>query len=686
MDPSVIHLVQDHRDAVIDNTNNLIESMFKWEKSDPKEDVYRKSAGLWGHRKYDKALLNTATWIRDLEAIEGIALRKNRRSAKKAAKRRADGTEKSSAEARMEEEDQVGNAWRRPTKRARMMLLANDLNKLLIDVEGLSDRVQQYDHVMGYIRNFTKDGYDDGDDVESALPVVRTFDQWMRGSTVDPRWLHNCHVFNAVKDLIQTLTEKRGSQVYGDEIPGGGTVGADLNTVSLLHDLENWQGGVVTQLRKSRLEWGLLPDPQKRRLPKHIAKMVDDYIDAVVADPSRHNAPATYTDTDLANLVVLGDDLDGELANEDAEPIVVVDERKLVGINVPTEPNLMFSRYSVSIAAKETKLKKLYQDSLSTDHLPTHGDTYASLLNKQRLSNFLDELHYLKGDKGKGCSLANGDIGYMSPMRRTKSLCLARPFKVDDPNDDNFGLVVTEQYSYQCHEMYLPFWCSRPMTELEHAFTKEIWKEAWSFSTLISRQTPPNWIQIVDYTAALHCNMGSHRDNNTKEGLERMQDGLPPHREDPKVYMGVPNSQVVGSNVYVLTMGNEPMEMIWSYPNPKFGPGQPTRKYIVQKVVSMELREGYLTIVDPVDDEAGCHGIRFRDLTLEKVIEKKGDDLITDLRYRRAAVIRTMENVQQYFVETSRIKLNAEMREAMERRKYPANITDGYPGRHAFNS
>jgi hypothetical protein len=174
-----------------------------------------------------------------------------------------------------------------------------------------------------------------------------------------------------------------------------------------------------------------------------------------------------------------------------------------------------------------------------------------------------------------------------------------------------------------------------------------------------------------------------------------MQQGLPSHEDQARVYAEAPNSQVVGSCVYVYTTGNAPMRMVWSFPDISYGPDQNVKKYIEVDCFLMELCNGYLTIVDSLDDDNMCHGVRFEKMTLEYIVEKdddddrkpaakpRGDDLITDFRHRRAVIIRRMENVQSNFVDSSRIKLNTAMREALSKSR-ANNCTDGYPGRKAL--
>ena len=121
------------------------------------------------------------------------------------------------------------------------------------------------------------------------------------------------------------------------------------------------------------------------------------------------------------------------------------------------------------------------------------------------------------------------------------------------------------------------------------------------------------------------------------------------------------------------------------------------KKYVSLKVTAMELREGYMTIVDALDDVLGVHGVKFVDARLEYVLEKKGvetvkvdgksvklkDVPVTDFAYRTAVIMRTMQNVQSYFCDTSRIKFNGTMLEKLDESGARNDVT-GFNGRKAF--
>jgi hypothetical protein len=123
---------------------------------------------------------------------------------------------------------------------------------------------------------------------------------------------------------------------------------------------------------------------------------------------------------------------------------------------------------------------------------------------------------------------------------------------------------------------------------------------------------------------------------------------------------------IPGSNVYVYTTGNASMKMTFLYPNPRKGVGQKTRGYKTFECFSMMCGDGHLTILDPLDDVLGTHGLTFDDLTLESVETKQDNNCGTDMRWRVAFVMRRLENLEEYFVDSSFIHPNDSMLESLK--------------------
>lgn len=168
--------------------------------------------------------------------------------------------------------------------------------------------------------------------------------------------------------------------------------------------------------------------------------------------------------------------------------------------------------------------------------------------------------------------------------------------------------------------------------------------------------------------------MGLHRDNFNKNSLQRMRNKELPWNEEAR-YAGVKNSQEYGSNVIVYTMGNSPMRMVFACPNPVMQVDQETKKYIEHPCMSFPLGDGNLSILDPLDDVLMQHGVRWEDCELHDIVtmtedgvecmrEVGGDN--DDLRWRVAFVMRRCTNMKEFYSDTSTIRLDEEMKEAMK--------------------
>ena len=276
---------------------------------------------------------------------------------------------------------------------------------------------------------------------------------------------------------------------------------------------------------------------------------------------------------------------------------------------------------------------------------------------------------------------------YKCAMRNTRSICKGEPYKIDDPEDPDHGREVTDQLSYQSFEMPTVWWNSRPMRQWMYAFVLEIWLTAWPVCTEISRRQPPTNIQSLAHAKVIGSGMNKHCDNRILQSVRNLKAGNDPFTEGDREYMGCPNSQLDGSNVYIFTVGNEPMRMTLSYINPGRSPDQSTKQYIEINVYSMELCDGYLTVLDPIDDLCAVHAIKFPRLELESMVERgpNGEEIIVDFAHRFGIVIRHMTNWMTYYTDTSTIKLTDAMKAANERSTANNSMEGGLGGRSAFS-
>jgi hypothetical protein len=95
------------------------------------------------------------------------------------------------------------------------------------------------------------------------------------------------------------------------------------------------------------------------------------------------------------------------------------------------------------------------------------------------------------------------------------------------------------------------------------------------------------------------------------------------------------------------------MVMTFNYPNPHLPMTQSTDEYVsFSPVFSMELGDGYLSVLDDVDDAMMLHEVYFEGM------EKEHDANVEDMRI--VWVIRRLENKWYFYADTSTIVLSPE--------------------------
>jgi hypothetical protein len=93
-------------------------------------------------------------------------------------------------------------------------------------------------------------------------------------------------------------------------------------------------------------------------------------------------------------------------------------------------------------------------------------------------------------------TLVNKDPKYACPNRKSKTMAVGRPYMIENSDSKDYGKYVTPMFSYTCKEMPMTRQMSRPMNMLDLGFCLETWMDAWPWSTEVSRQKPPNFIQV----------------------------------------------------------------------------------------------------------------------------------------------------------------------------------------------
>ena len=143
--------------------------------------------------------------------------------------------------------------------------------------------------------------------------------------------------------------------------------------------------------------------------------------------------------------------------------------------------------------------------------------------------------------------------------------------------------------------------------------------------------------------------MGPHRDNFDRNSLKNLEQGRCPYNPEAHAYMK--NSQTYGSSVIIYSFGNCPMRMIFRVLNVGGGAYQQKQMYEICPTFCFQFRQGYICILDPIDDIFMLHELKFEG------VRSKGD---TKTMVRSAMVMRWLENMQEFYADTSTIRLTDE--------------------------
>ena len=398
-------------------------------------------------------------------------------------------------------------------------------------------------------------------------------------------------------------------------------------------------GRLAETVREYHKKWNLLTTP--RKLPRRPSKMVDDFIAKCNDDAIFAGEFATVSHTEIiSQLILTEEELDGDGIDDGAQTYEMVNDRILIGGQSAWPMN---SRFSVLIKPKVhlsflEEMNKMLPKSI----FPNLHDTKESVLKKNDKCQWLDEVW-----RHGHVRPTNGDSTSKQPCRRTVSLARDYPRKINNPSKNEIGRFSTTLLVYTCREMPVNKWQVRPATNREYAKVLEIWRLAWPFLRGPSRSLPPNAWQYVIYQGILGRKMGDHRDNFSRESLRRMANGQCPF-SDKDSWSGYKNSQTYGSSVIIYSFGNCPMKMVFSCLSPDADGGAYQHKtmYKVCPSYSFQVGEGYICILDSIDDILMMHGLTFEGIQL------KGNPTLV----RAALVIRWLENWQEFFTDTSTIR------------------------------
>ena len=149
--------------------------------------------------------------------------------------------------------------------------------------------------------------------------------------------------------------------------------------------------------------------------------------------------------------------------------------------------------------------------------------------------------------------------------------------------------------------------------------------------------------------------MGAHRDNNSGSTMLNLVNGMAEPWGNNQRVGGSENSQVRGSSVVVFSRG-QPMTMTLRYATPDRDVTQQSRHYITSPSFQMRMEDGWVTVLDPIDDMLMIHEVDWQD-----------DDEFDETDVRIAWVYRWLGVTHDYFLQGCTVRRTKEMMGTIKR-------------------
>ena len=235
-------------------------------------------------------------------------------------------------------------------------------------------------------------------------------------------------------------------------------------------------------------------------------------------------------------------------------------------------------------------------DELDSNLLPKSIDTKEDLISRIATSKYLDDIIIYN----PAYSVLNEDIQSHQPKRRSEGVAMGSIFEYRGRDGEGQGKLVIKLPNYTSYARYPDNWHGRPMKDSTFLAGLICWRACWPFLTEISRRCPPTHCQLLFYYGAFKSHIGQHRDNSNIQYIKNIVSGNIQKRIG-HASGGGENSQILGSNVLVLTVGNKPMLFKFKYPQST----NLTGKRVTYKTnPKHQFTCGTMTIsvLDPIDD------------------------------------------------------------------------------------
>jgi hypothetical protein len=563
-----------------------------------------------------------------------------------------------------------------------------DLLNRLLDVlrqQGMETPKEQHDHLSEFASKEMNE--------DSSFLHMKTWKKWISGSSKSEK-RKNHPAWNVVEEFLSRFEkdDDKNDNATGiemtelghelpdigcDNIPstnttpmkvddsGDAVMASNENNITVgdvLRVMSNDPPSLVSvtfidTVQKYRESWSLLVNPENTFIPKRVLHTIDKFCKKCLSDSKFADLWTCETDYIYKACQLRNVELAGVPAYSGSKACLFVDGRKFVEKNIPTSEPCWFNRSSVAleVGTVDDIFARVFA-KVPKELIPEKGETKATMIDKIAGSYWLDVI-FNKFNNISGS--LNEWEGSMQPVRRTLGVVKRRAhiYRSDlaPGEEEGDGRHVISLYCYPNTECPTNKWMCRPLTNMDYAQMITVWAYMWSYGTEETRKSPPNGIQQLMYHKVLNKKMGFHRDNFKNNVMTNLENGTVPWGDHPTVG-GSGNSQIHGTSVIVFTRGNCPMKMIFKYPSLNGSATQEKKWYVTSPSFQMKMDDGWITVLDPVDDMLMLHSVEFE------------EDDGNEEHFRIAWVYRYLKVVHDFYVDSCTIRRDKQMMNTVERK------------------
>lgn len=228
-------------------------------------------------------------------------------------------------------------------------------------------------------------------------------------------------------------------------------------------------------------------------------------------------------------------------------------------------------------------------------------DSIATLVRRLSQSHFLDDMRVQRKGRGGEVTERLNATTMAQPRRVTMSVRVSPTFGTEDDEEVHY---LFDYMNFKRREVDKQ---CRPMPSAIFDLGVACWMAAYDYLTPTSKQCPFTHCQLLVYYECFNGRMGQHRDNANSRLMSNIVNGITTELETPLVGH---ESQWVGSNVVVFSLGTGIMQFLLRYPHAD-NIHESRSDYVIHERFRIPLGPGTLFVLDPWDDVYFTHEAYF---------------------------------------------------------------------------